>query len=315
MNNLRIGIVGTGAMGYEHARVFMAQPNTEIVGLHNRTRLKAETVADALGTPPVFDSIDELATQAEPDLIVVAVPELTASAVAKACFKHNCAVLLEKPAGYNLSDAEDIAASASSRKQPVFVGLNRRFYGSVLHALNNLDEKPEEKRFIHIQDQQNFVEARAHNHPEEVVRYFMYANSIHNIDLIRTFARGPVVDVQVIQPWKGEDTEVVVAHVTFESGDTALYEGIWRGPAPWACAISTPSVRWSLIPLEEATVQLAGERTRTRIDRTEIDTNYKAGFYLQAQAVVDALKGNDSNAIDIRQSLDTMRLIHQMFGV
>ena len=143
----------------------------------------------------------------------------------------------------------------------------------------------------------------------------MYANSIHNIDLIRTFARGPVVDVQVIQPWKGEDTEVVVAHVTFESGDTALYEGIWRGPAPWACAISTPSVRWSLIPLEEATVQLAGERTRTRIDRTEIDTNYKAGFYLQAQAVVEALKGNDSNAIDIRQSLDTMRLIHQMFGV
>ena len=51
MNNLRIGIVGTGAMGYEHARVFMAQPNTALVGLHNRTRLKAEPMAAALGPP------------------------------------------------------------------------------------------------------------------------------------------------------------------------------------------------------------------------------------------------------------------------
>ena len=315
VNHFKIALVGTGSMGREHARAFSAQPNAHIVALHNRTREKAETLAAGLDNPLVCDTIEELADRSQPDLIVVAVPELAANSVAKACFRHDCAVLLEKPAGYNLRDAQDIAIAAYEHKTPVFVGFNRRFYGSVLETLSDLDARPQEKRFIHVQDQQNFGEARAHNHPEEVIRHFMYANSIHNIDLITTFARGSLIDVHVIQPWRGKDTEVVLAHLMFDSGDTAIYEGIWQGPGPWACAVSTPSVRWSLIPLEEATIQLSGERTRRNIERTQIDTDYKPGFYLQAQAVLEALAGHTSRAVNLEQSLKTMELIHRLFNV
>ena len=42
----------------------------------------------------------------------MAVPELEANRVAKRCFEHDWAVLMEKPAGYDLADAEDIAAAA-----------------------------------------------------------------------------------------------------------------------------------------------------------------------------------------------------------
>ena len=315
MKTFRVAIVGTGAMGWEHALAFNAQPNAQIVALHNRTRKKAEKVAASLGKPIVYESIETLTQESRADLIVVAVPELAANSVAKACFSCDCAVLLEKPAGYNLSDARDIAEAATGREQPVFVGLNRRFYGSVIEARTDLDLRPAERRFVRIQDQQSYEEARAHNHPETVIEHFMYANSIHNIDLISYFVRGSLTDVNVIQPWRGENTEVVLAHLSFSSGDTALYEGLWTGPGPWACSVSTPSTRWSLMPLEEATVQLAGERTRRSIGRSQIDLDYKPGFYLQAQSVLNALSGHPSEAVDLGDSLKSMELIHRMFNV
>ena len=45
---------------------------------------------------------------------------------------------------------------------------------------------------MQVSDQQSFAEGRAAGHPEEVVRHFMYANSIHVIDYLLQFGRGEV---------------------------------------------------------------------------------------------------------------------------
>src|SRR5690606_38525392 len=122
-------------------------------GIYSRTRERAAALAGEHAIPVVADSIDELAERSAADLVVVAVPELAANAVAKASFRHDWAVLLEKPAGYDLADAEDIAAAARDRRQPVLVGFNRRFYSSALAVKADLDSRPAERRFIHVQDQ------------------------------------------------------------------------------------------------------------------------------------------------------------------
>lgn len=300
-------------MAREHIRAFRDQPGVTIVGLHSRTATKAEALAEEFGIPVVADHIDRLAATGA-DLVVVTVPELAANAVAKACFKHPWTVLLEKPAGYNLADAEDIASSAQGRAAETYVAFNRRQYGSVLRARENVDGDPSSHRFVHVQDQQSYAEARAYNHPEEVAAHFMYANSIHNIDLIRVFCRGEIEDVSLIMPWKGEASEVVLVHLSFSSGDTALYEGIWKGPGPWACSVSTPKVRWNLMPVEEATLQLAGERKKTPFARTDLDNAYKPGFFLQAEAVLKAMRKEPSAAVSLAESLSTMRMINRMFG-
>jgi hypothetical protein len=143
----------------------------------------------------------------------------------------------------------------------------------------------------------------------------MYANSIHVIDLIPALARGTVREVTPVMPWKGEATEVVLAHIVFDSGDSALYEGVWQGPGPWACAVSTPSRRWVMQPLERASFQNAGERKHNPLDPDRADLDFKAGLLRQAEAVVARTRGEPSSAVDIAQSLDTMRLIHRIFGM
>lgn len=315
MRDVSIAIVGAGGMAREHAKAFASLPGVTVAGLTSRTRAKADALAAELGIPAVTDSVDELRKQTNADLVVITVPELSANPVAMSAFKHPWAVLMEKPAGYDLADAEKIASAAKGRTAPVMVGLNRRFYSSSRTIKADLDTRPNEKRFIHVQDQQSYDEARRYNHPPQVVERFMYANSIHLIDLIPFFGRGKVTRVDQVTPWRGEETEVMLAYVEFDSGDTALYEGLWKGPGPWAANVSTPGKRWIMQPLEDATYQNAGERARHTIERAEQDKQFKAGFLLQAQNAVAAVRGEASEIPSLEDSLQTMRLINRMFGV
>jgi predicted dehydrogenase len=315
MRDVSIAIVGAGGMAREHAKAFSSLPHVKVAGLTSRTRGKADALAGELGIPVVTDSVAELYERTHADLVIVAVPELSANPVAMQVLARPWAVLMEKPAGYDLRDAEAIAATAQGRPAPVMVGLNRRFYSSALRIKADLETRRGEKRFIHVQDQQSYEEARRYNHPPEVVEKFMYANSIHLIDLIAFFGRGKVSRVQQVTPWKGEDTEVMLAYVEFDGGDTALYEGLWKGPGPWAANISTPAKRWIMQPLEDAIYQNAGERARHTIERSDDDKQFKPGFLLQAKAAVAKVRGEESTIPSLEDSLQTMRLINQMFGV
>lgn len=315
VENISVAVVGAGSMAREHIRAFASLTGVTVTGIFSRTRARAETLANEFAIAGVADSIEDLYETTKADLIVIAVPEMAANAVAKAAFSFPWAVLMEKPAGYDLNDAEDIAAAAAGRKAPVMVGFNRRFYSSSLAVKADLETRPNEHRFIHVQDQQSYAEARRYNHPESVVEKFMYANSIHLIDMIMAFGRGSVSRVSRITPWLGGNTEVMLAHIEFDSGDSALYEGVWQGPGPWACAVSTVGRRWTMQPLEQATFQNSGERLRTTLETSEDDRAFKPGFRLQARAAVDRVQGRDSAIVSLEDSLVTMRLIHGIFGV
>lgn len=302
-------------MATEHAKAFSKVPGVVLAGITSRTQAKAQQLAQQYGMPCVAETVNELYRETHADLVVITVPELMANAVAKAALKFPWAVLMEKPAGYDLADAQDIARAAQDHQGPVMVGLNRRFYSSTLAIADDLASRPNERRFIHVQDQQSYAEARHYKHPEQVVEKFMYANSIHLIDMVMAFGRGKVNKVNPITPWRGEQTEIMLAHVEFDSGDSALYEGIWRGPGPWACSVSTPSRRWTMQPLEQAVFQNAGERTRNTVETSDNDKLCKPGFLLQAQAAVARVRGQDSTIASVQDSLATMQLIHQIFGI
>ena len=313
--NISVAIVGAGSMAREHIKAFSALPTAKVTGITSRTRARAEMLAKEFFVDCVSGSIPELYEKTKADLLVITVPELMANTVAKVALPFPWAILMEKPAGYDLMDAEDISAAASGRAAPVMVGLNRRFYSSTRAVQADLESRAAERRFIHVQDQQSYMEARKYNHPEPVVEKFMYANSIHLIDMIMAFGRGNVAKVDRITPWRGAETQHMLAYVEFDSGDSALYDAVWQGPGPWACTVSTIGRRWTMQPLEQAVYQNAGERVSQTLEVNEDDKNYKPGFLLQAQAAVERAQGKPSVIASLQDSLATMRLIHEIFGV
>jgi predicted dehydrogenase len=309
---MRVAMIGAGAMAAEHIKAFADVPGVTVAGIWNRTSEKAAALAKRFAVPVVADGIAQLHAQTRADLVVVAVYETAINAVMKQAMEEPWTILMEKPVGLDLDDAQDIAAAAKVKGSRVFVGLNRRCLSSTVAALADVaaDKAP---RFIHVQDQQSLEVARALGHAEPVVRNWMYTNSVHLIDYLRTFGRGEVSEVTPIARWNPRSPGVVLAKVSFTSGDLGLYEGIWHGPGPWACTVSTPRRRWELRPLEKAAYQDAGERRLVPIDVDAWDEAFKPGIRRQAERVVESVRDGGDGAVTLADAVETMRLVRDVF--
>jgi predicted dehydrogenase len=306
-----VAVVGAGSMAREHTRAFAAVPGITVAGIHSRTRPRAEALAREMGIPHVCDSLEELHGRTGARLAVVAVSEPAMKAVALAAFEFPWTLLLEKPPGLVPEETEEIAAVARRRGRDVRVALNRQWIGSTQAAIDGLREH-DAPRFVKVQDQQSLSQAAAIGHPPEVVRNWMFANSIHLVDYFRYLARGEARRVDHLQPWKGEGTDVLLARVEFSSGDVGLYEAVWYAPGPWAVTVTVPKRRWELRPLEQLTIQALGERPVT-VPRAAWDAEFKPGFRLQARHAAEAARGGASPLPTVDDALRTMRLVRALY--
>lgn len=301
-------------MNREHSKAFASLPGVQLAGIHSRTREKAEAVAAECGIPFVADSIAELYEKTKATLLVIAVPEMSIRAVAEQAFQFPWTILMEKPPGKDLEEALHLESLAQKHGRTIYVGLNRRFLGSTEAVLNDINSR-NEPRFIRVEDQQSLETARIIGHPEEIVQRWMYANSIHLMDYLRSLCRGSVKKVTSITPWNPKAPAYVLAAVEFDSGDVGLYESTWNGPGPWTVTVNTPGRRWELRPLEQAKFINAGERALNEVAATAADQNFKPGFQRQAEEVLKAMRGEPSRAPTLASAIETMQMIAEVFGV
>ncbi|WAC44795.1 Gfo/Idh/MocA family oxidoreductase [Pseudomonas sp. SL4(2022)] len=312
---LKVAIVGAGYMASEHLKAFMAISDAEVVGITSRARARAEELVADFPNVVVYDSLEEMYQHTLADIVVVTVTELYMADIAKRCFQFPWLVLLEKPAGYNLADAASIHAAAMEHQARVYVALNRRAYSSTRQALQRLvcNGGP---RFIKVLDQQDqYAALTIHKNPPLMVENYMFANSIHLIDYFRVLGRGDVVSVENICRWDPQNPGVVLALVTFSSGDKGLYEGIWNGPGPWVVTVNTPQERLEMRPLEQVSVQLYGERRSESLDIDPVDTQYKPGLLFQAQQTIRACRGEPAELADLDDALKSMELVARIFNM
>lgn len=315
MKTIKIALVGAGYMATEHAKAFAGLEGVRLVGITSRTRAKAEQLAAEYRGMEVFDTVEAMYKATQADLVIVTVKELSMAQVATECFRFPWAVLLEKPAGYDLENARLILEESRKKGRHVWVAFNRRAYSSTRQSLARLEESSG-PRYIRVLDQQDQVAARdIYKEPQEVVRNYMFANSIHLIDYFRVFGRGEVTRITPICPWTPDAPWMVVAKLDFSSGDAGLYEGVWDGPGPWAVTVVTPAQRLEMRPLEQVSLQLRGERKVTQLDIAVEDSQFKPGLQQQARDVLSALAGQPSPLPTLEESFLSMRLVAGIFGL
>jgi predicted dehydrogenase len=308
----KVVVVGAGYTAREHVRALRDVPGVSLAGIHSHTRSRAEGLAAEFGIEAVCDSVPELYERSAAALVFLAVPELSMNAVAKASFEFPWTVMMEKPPGYNLADALDIERAAEVKQRRVLVALNRRFLSAALRAKAELSQTPV-RRFVKVQDQQDQAAALQAGQPAEVVRNWMYANSIHTIDYLRVFGRGRITSVDPVLRWNPERPGVVVCRIAYDSGDVGLYQGIWHGPGPWAVTVTAAEQRCEMRPLEKLTLHRLGQAPQ-RVESDPLDTNFKPGFRRQAEAAVRAACGIAGESATLADAVETMRLIARIFA-
>lgn len=312
---LKVGIVGAGRMAREHARAFCDIGDVALVGIASRTGERAQQVAREYSIAGTYGSVTELVIEAKPDILIIAVPESATVAVMRECVGIASTILVEKPVGLDLADCRVVHDLARSTGTQVFVGLNRRSYGATRAALETLSAGSG-VRFIEIHDQEDTAAARKAGRSEDVMRNWMFANSIHMIDFFRIFGRGDVVEIDVVEPWRGSAPAHVVAYLKFASGDAGLYHAVWNMPGPWACSVTTAERRVEMRPVEQARIQLGGSRDVSELPADPWDKDFKPGFRKQAEEVAAFVRSGVKplHVPDIAEALATTDLVAKLYA-
>ena len=313
MKQVTVAVIGAGLMAGEHIKAFSDIPDVAMLGIHSRTRARAEALAQKHGIPQVYDSIEALYVGTQADLVIIAVPELSVNTVCKAAFSHPWQALIEKPVGYNLQDAQDIAAAADQIGRKAYVALNRRHYSSTRAVVKEL-EGVEGQRLVQVFDQENPIVALEGGQPSLVVENWMYANSIHVIDYLCVFCRGEVTSVGHVIKWDPKAPNFVLTKVQFSSGDIGIYHAVWNAPGPWSVVVSTQAKRWELRPLEQAFTQVYKSRENQPVDVHPWDRAFKPGLRRQAEEAIRAVRGEPHDLPSLEDGIETMKLVRLIYA-
>src|SRR5262249_60798965 len=103
---LRVGVIGAGVMGTNHARVLAGLPDTSLVGVVDplpAPRTRATDLTDCR----TFETLDELIAEGV-DAVTIAAPTHLHHEIALACIRQNVHVLVEKPIASSVEEGREI---------------------------------------------------------------------------------------------------------------------------------------------------------------------------------------------------------------
>jgi myo-inositol 2-dehydrogenase/D-chiro-inositol 1-dehydrogenase len=127
--SVRIGIIGVGVMGSDHARIFSAQvPGATIQAIYDADSKRAKSVAEEVGAGKVVADPIALIQDTAVDAVLVASPDQTHKELTLAGLAAKKPVLCEKPLAPTPEEClEVIAAETKLGRRLVQIGYMRRF--------------------------------------------------------------------------------------------------------------------------------------------------------------------------------------------
>lgn len=214
---LRAGVVGTGSLGYHHARILASTPGVELVGVYDLRREAAEKAAADHGCR-AFASLEALADAI--DAAVVAVPTVAHAEVGVPLLERGLHVLVEKPMAASLADADRLLAAAAGApaggrtgaRPPVLAVGHVEFYNPAVQALLALGRP---SRFVEVERLSVFT-------PRSLDVDVILDLMIHDLQILHALDPSPLAEVRatgidVLSP----RVDIANARIAFASGCVA----------------------------------------------------------------------------------------------
>ena len=180
--SLKVGVIGVGYLGRFHAQKYAGLPETELIGVADLNRERAQQVAQELNTRAYTD-YRELLPQVR--AVSVAVPTSAHFAVVRDALAAGCQVLVEKPLGVTVAEADELVALARQRGRLLMVGHLERFNS----AMEELKLRVTRPRFIESH-RLGFFKERGTD--VDVVLDLM----IHDLDHVLNLVPSPVSEIR-----------------------------------------------------------------------------------------------------------------------
>ena len=205
---VRVGVIGTGALGYHHARLLRHLDGADLVGIYDVRPQRAAEVARELETT-AFPTLEALLARIEAATVVVPTP--AHAEVGLTVLERGVHALIEKPLADSVAAAERLVAAAERHGRRLQVGHVERFNRAVRAAAPYLDEP----RYLQS-------ERLAPFQPRGTDVAVILDLMIHDLDLVLELVGAAVTDVRAMGvPVLTPHVDIANARVEFANGAVA----------------------------------------------------------------------------------------------
>ena len=182
---LRVGVIGAGVMGSNHARVFMTLPGVRLVGIADPLEVHRKRAVDLIGCRTFID-INSLLAEGV-DAVTIAAPTHLHHEIALNCIARKIDVLVEKPIASTVEEGREIVAAAKRAGVTLMVGHVERFNPAVATI----------KDALRGEDILSIAITRVGPFPPRMSNVGVVIDlAVHDIDLIRWFTESDIIEVQ-----------------------------------------------------------------------------------------------------------------------
>ena len=210
-NKIRTAVIGAGALGKEHARLYAALAQAgviEFAGVYDVSEATARTIAEKNGVR-AFATLDEAA--AASDALSIVTPTVTHFNIAKKLLQQGKHLLVEKPMTDRAAQAAELVQLAQQNRCVLQVGHVERF-NPVFRYLQEVATDP---RFIEVHRLSPYP---ARSTDIGVVLDLM----IHDLDVVLAFVQSPVVSIDAVGiPVLSASEDIANARLRFANGCVA----------------------------------------------------------------------------------------------
>ncbi|MEQ1858930.1 MAG: Gfo/Idh/MocA family oxidoreductase [Chthoniobacteraceae bacterium] len=207
-SQFRAGVVGTGSIGRNHARILAELPSCNFTAIFDTNEAVARELAEKFGAKACA-TIEEFIALV--DAATVATPTSTHFPVGKALLEAGKHVLVEKPITETTADAIALSTLARERGLVLQVGHIERF-NPVLSALEARLARP---RFIEV--------SRLSPYPGRSIDIGVVLDlMIHDLEIILHLVKSPLASVDAVGvPVLSRGEDIANVRLRFENGCVA----------------------------------------------------------------------------------------------
>ena len=301
-------LIGFGDIAEKHLSV-LRELDCDVIGIVARDYKNALEKAKKFDIPYVFKSIETIPFEKCDFFVNLTSVDMIAPTLKK-IISYKKPVLTEKPVGFGTADIQELINQNKIFNSPVMVATNRRFYSIFHKALEFLKEKGKTIDSIKIDAPERFSSINQEKFNEKIRKNWMFANSIHCVDLIRFFGG----DVKEIKSESIPTDYNYKATGICETGINFSYSSNWKKVGMWKISIIGDGIKIIFEPIEKGKIVI--DNKEVEIISSEKDLKFKPGFHAQLSHFLENFVLNQNRswpASDLTDHKKSVKLIEDIF--
>ena len=266
-------LIGFGDIAEKYLPV-LNRLNCEVIGVVTKNYKSALLKSKKYSIPQAYKSIKDIPIS-ECDFLMNLTSADMIEPIMQEIIPKKIPIFAEKPVGFGIDKIQNLIEVNYKFNTPVMVGTNRRFYSIFHQALEFLKQHNKKIESIKIDAPERFSDINREKFNSKIKENWMFANSIHCIDLIRFFGG----DVKQIESNSNISEYDFNANGICDNDIDFSYSSNWKKQSKWNISLFAGDIKIIFEPLENG--KIITKNQEIKLVPSKEDMKFKPGFYAQ----------------------------------